>query len=178
MHEHMTILTGAPGTGKTAILDALGPGACFVREPARIVLAEERTSGGKGTPDQDPALFVARLLDRSIASHAEAMRAGAPILFDRGVPDCVAYARLLGVDPRPSAEAASLYRYRPTVLVMRPWKEIYTTDDERKMTFEATLPFQEYIEEAYAEAGYELVEVPRGSLSERVQFLSGFVSTL
>src|SRR5262245_8843038 len=118
---HLTVVTGAPGAGKTAILTALEPSIPHVPEPARVVLAAERAAGGKGTPDQDPALFVRRLLDRSIESHQDALRAGGPMLFDRGVPDCAAYARLLGVDPAPSIEAASAYRYRGIVLVAKPW---------------------------------------------------------
>jgi predicted ATPase len=59
--------------------------------------------------------------------------------------------------------------------VTRPWAEIYTTDDERTMSFEATLPFQRLMEEAYEEAGYELVEIPRGSIAERGTFVRRFV---
>ena len=173
----MVVVTGAPGTGKTAILNALEPGIPHVREPARIVLADERAAGGKGTPDQDPALFVRRLLEYSIENHQNALRAGVSVLFDRGVPDCAAYARLLGVDPAPSIEAASAYRYRRIVLVAKPWREIYVTDDERKMSFEATLRFQELIEQAYEDAGYDLVEIPRGDLANRVDFVTSFVES-
>ena len=173
----MTVVTGAPGAGKTAILKALEPSIPHVPEPARIVLAEERASGGNGTPDQDPELFVKRLLERSIESHRDALRAGVPVLFDRGVPDCAAYARLLGVDPAKSIEAASTYRYRRVVLVAKPWRGIYVMDDERKMSFEATLRFQELIEQAYEDAGYELVEIPRGDLANRVDFVTSFVGS-
>ena len=169
----LIILTGAPGTGKTAILDSTG--LAYVHEPAREVLAEERAVGGRGVPETDPALFVALLLQRSIERYQEAQRAEAPVLFDRGVPDCVAYARLLGVDAGPSLEASRQYGYERAVLVARPWPEIYTTDDERKMTFEATLDFQRLIEEAYAQAGYELVEIPRAPILDRVAFVNRFI---
>jgi hypothetical protein len=63
-------------------------------------------------------------------------------VFDRGVPDCIAYARVLGTDAQPNIRAAAAYRYNPEVLLTRAWAEIYTTDDERKMTFEAAVEFQ------------------------------------
>jgi predicted ATPase len=174
----LIVVTGAPGTGKSAILNAIPPGIAYVREPAREVLAEQRAIGGKGTPDSDPSLFVQLLLERSIEKHQDAVRGGRPALFDRGVPDCAAYAHQLGGDPEPCRVAAAIYRYEGTVLVARPWEAIYTTDDERKMTFAATLPFQRLIEEAYLEAGYELIEIPRGPLHERVDFVARFVAAM
>jgi predicted ATPase len=171
----LIVVTGAPGTGKTAILRWVAPRLTYIPEPAREVLAEQRAIRGKGTPESDSARFVELLLERSVEKHREALRQGQTVLFDRGVPDCVAYARLLGGDPEPCRKAAAACRYEATVLVTRPWAEIYTTDDERTMSFEATLPFQRLMEEAYEEAGYELVEIPRGSIAERGTFVRRFV---
>jgi predicted ATPase len=178
MAPRLIVMTGAPGTGKTAILNALAPGIQHIGEPAREVLAEQRAIGGKGTAELDAPLFVELLLARSIAKHGDAVRLGRSVLFDRGVPDCVAYAHQLGGNPEPCRKAAALHRYEGTVLVARPWEDIYTTDDERRMTFAATLPFQRLIEDAYLEAGYELLEIPRGSLRERVDFVARFVAAV
>ncbi|HKO21022.1 MAG TPA: AAA family ATPase [Candidatus Eisenbacteria bacterium] len=171
----LIVLTGAPGTGKTAILRSLA--LAHVPEPAREVLAEQRAMGGTGTAQSDPARFVELLLERSIEKHRAALERGQSVLFDRGIPDCVAYARHLGGDPEPCRKAAAIHRYHATVLVTRPWAEIYSTDDERTMSFEATLPFQRLLEDAYEEAGYELIEVPRGSIAERGAFVRRFVGT-
>jgi predicted ATPase len=169
--SRLHILTGAPGTGKTAILDVLRAGYPCIAEPAREILAEQRSIGGEGVPDRNASRFVDLLLQRSIEKHAEARSLGGVVLFDRGVPDCVAYAERLGANPAPSVRAASEYRYHRTVLVARPWAEIYTTDEERKMPYEATLDFQDAIESAYARAGYTLVEIPRGSIQARITFV-------
>ena len=171
----LIVVTGAPGTGKTAILKALESTLVHAPEPAREVLAEQRAIGGTATPQSDPSRFVELLLERSIEKHGAAQEKGLSMLFDRGVPDCVAYAKLLGGDPEPCRRAAAVYRYHAAVLVTRPWAEIYTTDDERTMSFEATLPFPRLVEEAYEEAGYELVEIPRGSIAERAAFIRTFV---
>jgi predicted ATPase len=174
-HANLHILTGAPGSGKTAILSGVGEGVRCVGEPAREVLAQQRSLDGHGTPDRDASLFVDLLLRRSIEHHQEARRSSGPVLFDRGIPDCVAYAKLLGADPEPGIRATKAYRYNRRVLVTRPWEEIYSTDDERKMTFLATLEFQRLLESSYEFAGYTLVEVPRGSIEERVAFVRGFL---
>jgi len=168
--SELHVLTGAPGAGKTAILDAVGPAVRRVREPARAVLAEQRSAGDVGTPDRDPSLFVDLLLRRSIADHRAAERAGVLALFDRGVPDCVAYARMLDVDAR-AAKAAEAFRYHPEVLVAAPWEAIYAVDDERTMSFAGTARFHAAIVDAYERAGYALLPVPRDSVGRRAAFV-------
>ena len=175
--DRLHILTGAPGSGKTAVLEGLGNGFPTVDEPAREVIAEQRSVGGAGTADQDPALFVALLLQRSIDKHRDALRSTAPlVLLDRGVPDCVAYAAVLGVDPTESAAAARLHRYHAEVLILEPWEQIYATDDERTMSFEQTIPFHAALVDAYEGAGYTLVSVPTGSVADRVAFVRDAIS--
>lgn len=168
------ILTGAPGTGKTAMLAALGElGVATVAEPAREVLAERRAAG---EPDLETAEFVRRLLLRSIEKHQRAQEASGVVVFDRGVPDCIAYATHLHSDPAEAMAAAEVYRYEPQVLIAEPWAEIYTTDEERRMPFEHVELFHERVVEAYEAAGYRLVTVPRAPLEERVEFIRSFVT--
>lgn len=173
MHGNkLHILTGAPGSGKTAILRQLGDGVDTVAEPAREVIAEQRAIGGTGTSEQDPARFLTLLLQRSIDKYRHATRSAAPlVLFDRGVPDCVAYATVSDVDPSPSVAAARRYRYHPTVMILEPWERIYATDVERTMSFAETIPFHAALVEAYERAGYGLVAVPTGSVAERIAFV-------
>jgi predicted ATPase len=170
------ILTGAPGSGKTTILRHLPIGIRHAAEPAREILAEQRCARGRGTPDQDPALFLDLLLRRSIEKYAQAEASRTPVLYDRGIPDCVGYAVHLGVDPAPGIMAAATYRYHPKVLVLEPWEEIYTTDEERKMSFAQALEFHEALLDGYRKAGYALIPVPRDSIEGRAAFIRKFIS--
>jgi predicted ATPase len=169
------VLTGAPGVGKSGILQRLEPSFATVPEPAREVLAEERSRGGDGVPDRNPARFVALLLERSIRAQTAAASSGGVTVFDRGVPDCIAYATVLGVDPAPAVEAARLHRYHPEVAILEPWAEIYTTDDERTMTFQQTIAFHEAVVEAYERTAYSLVVVPRDSIERRAEHMRSFI---
>jgi predicted ATPase len=168
---NLFVLTGAPGTGKTEILDRIGAGIRRVGEPAREILAEQRAIGGTGTHDRDPSLFVDLLLQRSIDKHETAQRWEGPVAFDRGVPDCVAYAVLMGTDPTEGRAACERYRYHPEVFFVEPWEEIYVTDAERTMSFADTIPFHAALVDAYERAGYSLVEVPRDSAENRAAFV-------
>jgi predicted ATPase len=167
------ILTGAPGSGKTAMLAGLGPEITTVAEPARVVLAEERAAGRGRLPDTD---FVARMLAKSIDNHQRALEASGPVVFDRAVPDCVGYATYFGTDPAEAVAAAAQYRYRPEVLVAEPWADIYTTDEERTMSFELTVRFHEHLLAAYDQAGYRLLPIPQVPLDERIDFVRSYVA--
>jgi predicted ATPase len=169
--SNLFILTGAPGSGKTAILARLKDELLCVDEPAREVLAEQRANGGSGTWDKDPSLFVQLLLQRSIEVYQMALRSGRKAVFDRGIPDCVVYAVLAGADPKPSLSAVDAYRYDPRVLFLEPWSDIYTTDEERTMSFDETLSFSEELRDVYVRSGYTPVDVPRGSVDDRAAFV-------
>ncbi len=167
----LRILTGAPGTGKTTLLDRVWAGVRRVPEPARRVLAEQRAVGGSATPERDRQAFVDLLLRMTIDDHAAERSGDGVVLFDRGVPDCVAYATLMGVDTAAGIRAAAAHRYAREVLLLEPWEEIYSVDEERTMTYEATIPFHAALIDAYERSGYDLLVIPRGSIEERVTFI-------
>jgi predicted ATPase len=172
------IVTGAPGSGKTAILSRLSSEFRCVNEPAREVLAEQRATGGTGTWDQDPSLFVHLLLQRSIEKYETARQLRDTAIFDRGVPDCVVYAARAGADPAPRLAAVDRYRDQPHVLCLELWSDIYETDEERTMSFDDTVSFSETLRDVYERSGHTLVDVPRGSVDDRAAFVRLKVSRL
>ena len=172
MSDELWILTGAPGSGKTAILEEVRGSLRCVDEPARRVLAEQRAIDGPGTPERDRVRFVELLLDVAVADHEDASLGGGPTLFDRGIPDCIAYAIHLGVDPGPSVQASDRHRYHDEVLMLEPWEEIYSTDDERTMSFSDTVAFHAALEDAFDRSGYRTVTVPRARATDRAAFVS------
>ena len=170
--SRLHVLTGAPGSGKSAILERLAAaGTSVIDEPARKILREQPSKGASGTFDRRWATFVDLLLRRSIEKYLAARRSGTDVIFDRGIPDCVAYAVHLGVDPVLSLIACQRHRYEAEVLIAAPWEHIYGVDEERTMSFEDTIGFHDAIVRAYEGAGYELTEVPRGSIEDRAAFV-------
>ena len=174
--SNLFVLTGAPGAGKSAILSRLGREFRCVDEPAREVIAEQRASGGRGTWDQDRPLFAGLLLQRSIEKYEAERGSSERVLFDRGIPDCVVYAMRAGVDPAPSLKAVDAFRYEAEVLFLEPWSEIYTTDDERIMSFEDTVSFSDALRDVYGRSGYRLVTVPQAPIEARADFIRRFMS--
>lgn len=162
MPDNFFILTGAMGSGKSTIIEALKAKLCqVVAEPARQILAEQRRFHGKGVPEKDAALFTELMLSRSIYQYGEFKNKKLPVLFDRGIPDLIAYARLFEIDQTTVTQAANLYRYNTLVFVTEDWEDIYTTDSERKMPYEMAQAFGIQVRQIYSELGYKLIEVPK-----------------
>ena len=67
--------------------------------------------------------------------------------------------------------------YNQKVFILPPWQEIYHTDNDRKQTWEeATLTFRK-MKEIYFNYGYEIIEVPKGSFQNRVNFILNIINS-
>jgi predicted ATPase len=158
------------GSGKTPILrELVAMGFAGVDEPARRVLAGQRRTGGDGVPEKDPALFCRLMLSLAISDFAEMDVPTA--FFDRGIPDLIGYAELFGLDTSEAEQASAVHRYHDVVFFAPGWPEVYTTDEERKMTFEMADAFGRRIWEVYGSLGYTLVELTRDTPQARARLI-------
>lgn len=170
------ILTGAPGVGKTSLRQELEKVSIkCVPEPARIVLAEQRATQGEALPEKNSKLFCDKLVERSVQAYVASQYCDGPVIFDRGIPDNIAYAGCFDLDTATYVTEAKKYPYNKTVFLLSPWEEIYATDDERRMNFNQVCEFHKLIYAAYNELGYNLVEVPRGTVQERADFVKKLI---
>ena len=166
------IITGAMGSGKSTVLKLLqAEDLSVIEEPARQILAEQRSIGDNGVPEQNPKFFTQLLLSRAIYQYTQIQGLKKSVIYDRGIPDIIAYAHLFNFDYLPAQQASKLYRYETNVFIFPAWKDIYTTDDERTMSFEAAKDFGIEVQKIYKEYGYALIKVPCVSPEERAQFI-------
>jgi predicted ATPase len=167
------VITGCSGGGKSSIIEALkAKEHVCVGEAGRQIVKEEVESGGNRTPWQDAVKFRDLLFARYKSLYEQFIDQTVPVFFDRGIPEVLSASRLL--DTPISEEhwrAAKQYRYAHKVFVAPPWPELFQKDDERKHTLEDALKEYPLTLGAYRECGYELVELPRLPVADRVEFI-------
>uniref|UniRef100_Q01N80 NadR/Ttd14 AAA domain-containing protein n=1 Tax=Solibacter usitatus (strain Ellin6076) TaxID=234267 RepID=Q01N80_SOLUE len=177
LNPNLFVVSGGPGSGKTTLLRELAKsGLTHAPEVAREIIQEQVHSGGTALPwaeqQADRQAYTHLMLQRSIDSflaHTPALR---PTFSDRGIPDTLCYARLIGLsDTRIIEHACARYRYAPLVFLAPPWKEIYATDAERKQDFTEAEQTYLLMIDVYHACGYDAVELPRITPSARAHFV-------
>jgi predicted ATPase len=167
------VLTGGPGSGKTTLIDALrAEGFPAAEEAGRGIIRDQVAIGGSALHWADQKLFAELMLAWEMRSWNQAFAAGGLVFFDRGVPDCIGYLTLCSLPvPQHFHRAAEKFRYNKTVFILPPWQEIYGNDTERKQDFTEAVRTFEAVAAAYAACGYDLVEVPRAPIADRLAFI-------
>ena len=178
MADHLFVITGGPGSGKTSLVEALASaGLAHMPEAGRAIIRDQMAIGGNALPWADRALFAELMLAWELRAHREARTLAGPVILDRGVPDVLGYLRLCGLPiPDHMRRAAEQCRYNRTVFVAPYWPEIFAQDSERKQDPREAEATCVVMREVYAELGYRLVELPRAGVAERVTFVRARIS--
>ena|SRR5690606_1146085 len=166
------VITGGPGTGKTAIIDHLkAMGDYCLDEISREVILAAREEGVEQLFLTQPILFSQRLLEGRIAQYQEVACVPQTIFFDRGIPDTVAYMDYFNtVYPEHFKEACRNHPY-DVVFLLPPWEEIYCSDNERYENFKQATAIYNELKATYHSYGYNPIEVPIGTVKNRVNYI-------
>jgi predicted ATPase len=175
-NPNLFVISGGPGSGKTTVLRELAKlGLQFPPEVARQIIQEQMQAGGSALPWHDREAYARLMLQRSVDSYLRHTPAFNPMFSDRGIPDTLGYARLIGLCADELLQridtACRRYRYAALVFLAPPWPEIYETDNERQQDFAEAERTFEKITEVYRECGYELSHLPMLAPAARAQFI-------
>ena len=173
VQKKIKVIIGGPGTGKTSIIDALkARGYCCYPEISREVTMEAKKQGIDQLFLEQPLLFSELLLEGRKKQYLDAQKESHEVVFiDRGIPDVLAYMHYI-VDSYPSFfEAACRENTYSEVFILPPWKEIYVSDEARYENYEQSVLIHNHLVETYTKYGYQLIEVPKDSLDNRILFI-------
>ncbi len=171
--QQKIVLSGGPGTGKTAIINALSEKNfyCF-EEVSREVIRNARINGIDQLFLSEPLAFSNQLLNARVKQFKEANSQENEVVFmDRGIVDVIAYLHYKK-EPYPLQfdDTSKKYRY-DAVFITPPWKAIYTTDNERYESYEEACLIHKHILNTYENAGYSPIIIPEDSIENRCAFI-------
>ena len=173
MEPKRIVITGGPGSGKTSVIKKLEEdGFTCIHEISRTITLEARTEGIPQLFTTNPLLFSKRILDGRISQFQNISNIGAPYIFyDRGIPDVVAYMDTIGQSyGEEFTDACRNFTY-DGVFLLPPWEDIYISDNERYESFQDALIIHGFLERTYKKFGYQIMDVPVGTIAQRVSFI-------
>ncbi|PIO97354.1 AAA family ATPase [Pleomorphomonas carboxyditropha] len=173
MCDHLFVVTGGPGTGKSTLIEELARrGLHSMPEAGRAIIRDQVRIGGAAVPWGDRALYAELMLGWELRSYHEAAALERPVMMDRGIPDVVGYLTLIGLPVAAHIEAAArLHPYNRLVFLAPYWPAIFTQDDERKQDRREAEATGRVLGETYARLGYRVVELPFRGVEERADFV-------
>ncbi|GAJ72114.1 LOW QUALITY PROTEIN: predicted ATPase [Vibrio sp. JCM 18904] len=168
------IITGGPGAGKTTLLNALDAcGYATFPEGSRDLIEQQSQLENGILPWTNlPEFAKLCLVDGQTKECALSC-----CVCSRHPPDIIAYLQVGGckVDQAFLTESAG---YHSQVFTCRPEASIYVQDEVRPHSFEEALEIHQSLVSVYTELGYEVIEVPWGTVPERVGFVRRVIGLL
>ena len=165
------VISGAPGSGKTTLINAIKEQDVFCfEEVSRSIISEAQQSGEEQPFLTDPLAFSKLLLSRRIDQYKYPQQTKIH-LYDRGVHDVIAYLEGIGKSyPNDFNTKVQQLAY-DKVFLLPPWKEIYTQDSERYETYEDAVDIHNHLVAVYKRFLMSVIEVPKVSVEDRIRFL-------
>ncbi|THF51377.1 MULTISPECIES: AAA family ATPase [Flavobacterium] len=173
MDKEIIVIIGGPGSGKTTLINGLtDKGYTCYPEISREVTLEARKQGIEQLFLEKPLLFSELLLEGRKKQFINATKEAADIVFlDRGIPDVLAYMHYIGDSYPAFFDAACREHLYTRIFILPPWKDIYISDDARYENYEQAVLIHEHLVETYEKYGYNLIEVPRDTVDNRILFI-------
>ncbi|MGF1721789.1 AAA family ATPase [Vibrio kyushuensis] len=169
------IISGGPGAGKTTLINALSArGHQTFAESSRQLIEQQSQLEGGVLPWTNLTGFAELCLDVMGEQKQAAIASRRLSFMDRAIPDICAYLKQgeIEVDDK---YVEGCKGYHPQVFFCRPEASIYVQDDVRPYPFEEALQIHHQLENTYRELGFEVVDVPWGSVEQRVDEILAYV---
>lgn len=174
------VITGAPGTGKTSVIEALkNKGYHIFPEVIREFTAQETATQEEPQTATNPIVFAKDSLDfnqklmdgRKKQFNAALEITPGPLFYDRGLPDVLAYMDYFDQSYGPDFEQLCASHRYDRVYIMPPWEEIFHSDGGRFETYQQALDLHESLLTRYSAFDYQLLTVPKDTVAARVEHI-------
>jgi predicted ATPase len=171
--NRLFVVSGCSGSGKSSLIDGLrSKGRTVVEEPGRRIVQEQLRRGGDALPWVNVQQFAQLCAEQSIRDFDAVAQYQSAVFFDRSFIDVVAAVTRLGLAmPSMLEEALASRAFARKMFMSPPWRDLFSTDEERRHSFDDAMLEYSSLVATYKSLGYEIVELPKVSVSERVSYV-------
>lgn len=172
MTNQKHIITGAPGTGKTSIINELEKrGFNCIHEKSREIISEQMAKGGNILHWKNQIAFENKIANMRFKQYINSSKKSI-CFFDRSPIDCIAYLRQNNLQATSEIiQNIKRCNFNMNVFYTPIWEEIYINDNERKENIEQAKDIEEHIIYTYKSHGYRLIKIPKNPVFDRVNFI-------
>ncbi|MGD2028697.1 MAG: ATP-binding protein [Desulfobacterales bacterium] len=163
------VITGAPCSGKTAVISALEElGYPVVHEVARAHIDEELKKGKSIAQIKSDILrFERHILYKKIEIEKSLCK-DTTVFLDRGIPDSIGYYILEGLYPDEPIKKSEQTQYKKIFFFE---KLLFEKDAVRSEDEEIATELDRILKESYQMLGYDMIHVPILTVKDRVDFI-------
>ncbi len=168
------VLTGAPCSGKTTLLNKLASkGFQVISEVARMIIERELKKNSDVLPWVNRDKFQREVMRKQIELEAK-LKPWPPAFLDRGIPDGIAFYLLDGLEPPKELVELSRKNRYDKIFLLELIPE-YEKDHVRREDPEQAQKLQELILKVYTDLDYEVIVLPPG-VEKRVKLVMKYIS--
>jgi len=164
------VFTGGPSAGKTTLLQFLEKKGFIVQYEAARAYFDQQIALGKSITEirSDEASFQQTVLELKIQNESK-LPANELILFDRGIPDSIAYYEIAGLpidDPYLQRAVNNSCYKKVFLLELLDFEADYARTDAKDAE-----RIQALLLKYYELEGYKVIQVPAISVEKRADFI-------
>ena len=164
------VISGCSGGGKSTLINVLERrGYAVTPEPGRRLVQQELAASGTALPWIDPVAFAKRAAQLATEDLSRAISLPPPIFFDRSLVDAASALEEVTGARAPKVPGVGAFYKR--VFLPPPWPEIFATDAERRLGYDAAVAEYDRLCSTYPSLGYEVQTLPFASPDERADFV-------
>lgn len=165
------VLTGGPGVGKTTVINALKEAGYQTVPESYTALWNQTQPHHLETYFGGLVAFREKLMDYQVALE-DAIDPSQPAFLDRSTVEIVAFGELYNIEMAQRILDIPYNDRYDLIFFLDPLpEELYDKPEELACTRAQSLAIHEYLQKAYTDRGFPIVEVPFDTSVKRMAFI-------
>jgi predicted ATPase len=185
MHNHIDVLvpqtmngyviTGAPCSGKTSVIEGLSRRGCkVVPEAARAYIDSQLNLGYSLEEIKSDILSFERHILHAKVRIEKKLSKTQNVFLDRAIPDSIAYFQLVGLAWTEPLAYSRMFRYKKIFMFDQL---AFEKDAVRSENPILSAHIESLLEQCYRDLGYPITRVPALPIDQRIEFILANISS-